>query len=42
MSVDSENNLDDILYAMKHGRIEISQTGYTQQTETLDHLQIQN
>ena len=36
--IDSENNLDDILYAMKHGCVEISQTGYAQQTETLDHL----
>lgn len=36
--IDSENNLDDILCAMKKGRIEISQTGYTLQNETLDHL----
>jgi len=36
--IDSENNLDDILHAMKHGQIEISQTGYAQQTETFDHL----
>ena len=36
--IDSENNLDDILSAMKHGKIEISQTGYAHQTETLDHL----
>jgi len=36
--IDSENNLDDILSAMKRGKIEISQTGYAQQTETLDHL----
>ena len=36
--IDSENNLDDILSAMKHGKIEISQTGYAYQAETLDHL----
>ena len=36
--IDSENNLDDILHSMKHGKIEISQTGYAYQTETLDHL----
>ena len=26
--IDSENNLDDILHAMKQGKIDISQTGY--------------
>jgi len=36
--IDSENNLDDILRAMKQGKINISQTGYALQTETLDHL----
>ena len=36
--IDSENNLDDVLQAMKHGKIEISQTGYALQSETLDHL----
>ena len=36
--IDSENNLDDILHAMKCGNLEISQTGYTLQNETLDHL----
>ena len=36
--IDSENNLDDILRAMKQGKISISQTGYALQTETLDHL----
>ncbi len=39
--IDSENNLDDILHAMKHGRIEISQTGYASENETLDHLRYQ-
>ena len=36
--IDSENNLDDILRAMKQGKIDISQTGYALQSETLDHL----
>ena len=36
--IDSENNVDDILRAMKQGKIKISQTGYASQTETLDHL----
>ena len=39
--IDSENNLDDILYAMKHGRIEISQTGYALENEIIDHLRYQ-
>jgi len=39
--IDSENNLDDILYAMKRGRIQISQTGYTSNNEVLDHLRYQ-
>ena len=36
--IDSENNLDDVLCAMKQGRIDITQTGYALQNETLDHL----
>ncbi len=36
--IDSESNLDDVLRAMKQGKIEISQTGYALQDETLDHL----
>jgi hypothetical protein len=39
--IDSENNLDDVLHAMKHGRIKISQTGYALENETLDHLRYQ-
>jgi len=39
--IDSENNLDDILHAMKHGGIKISQTGYTLENEMLDHLRYQ-
>ncbi|QUC63841.1 PHP domain-containing protein [Nitrosopumilus sp. K4] len=36
--IDSENDLDDILQSMKKGQIEISQTGYALQDETMDHL----
>ncbi|AJW71170.1 PHP-associated domain-containing protein [Nitrosopumilus adriaticus] len=36
--INSENNLDDILQAMKSGDIRVSQTGYVSQSETLDHL----
>lgn len=36
--VHSENKLDDILYALKHGRAEIRRTGYALRDETLDHL----
>lgn len=36
--IESENNIDDILHNMKRGKIKIKQTGYTSQTETLDHL----
>lgn len=36
--IDSDNNLDDILHAMKKGKIEIMQTGYALEIETLDHL----
>lgn len=36
--IDSDNNLDNILHAMKKGKIEIMQTGYALEIETLDHL----
>jgi len=36
--IESENNLDSILQSMKYGKIEILQTGYALQNETLDHL----
>jgi len=36
--IESENSLDAILQSMKHGKIEILQTGYALQNETLDHL----
>ncbi len=36
--IDSESNVDDILHAMKRGKIKISQTGYALQAEIIDHL----
>lgn len=36
--IESENNLDDVLHALKHGKIRIAQTGYALQSETLEHL----
>ena len=36
--IDSDNNLDDILHAMRKGKIKIMQTGYVLEIETLDHL----
>lgn len=36
--IESENTLDDALFAMRHGRIEIMQTGYTKEKETLEHI----
>lgn len=36
--IESENTLDDILYAMKHNKIKILNTGYTLPEETLDHI----
>ncbi len=36
--IDSEDSLDDVLHAMRHGRIRIEQTGYAMQKEVLDHL----
>ena len=40
--IESENNLDDVLHSMKHGRISVSQTGYAMQSETLESPQIQD
>ncbi len=34
----TENSLDDILFSMKHKKIEILQKGYAKQEETLEHL----
>ena len=36
--VHSENALDDILRALKRGKMEICQTGYAMRQETLEHL----
>ncbi len=36
--IESENTLDDILYAMKHNQIKIIKTGYALPEETLDHI----
>ncbi len=36
--IDSENTLDDILFAMKHNKIQILNTGYALPKETLEHL----
>lgn len=36
--IDAENTLDDVLHAMRHGRISIRQTGYTRESETLEHI----
>ncbi len=37
--IDSENNLDDILYSMKKGKILIEKTEYVKRREVLEHLQ---
>ena len=36
--IDSENSIDDILSAMRHGKIKILNTGYALQDETIEHL----
>lgn len=36
--IESENTLDDVLYAMKHNQIKITTTGYTMPEETLSHI----
>jgi len=36
--IESENSLDDALYAMRRGRITIEQTGYAKEMETLEHI----
>lgn len=36
--IESENSLDDALFAMRHGRITIEQTGYAKELETLEHI----
>ena len=37
--IDSENNLDDILYAMKKGKISIEKMEYVKRREVLEHVQ---
>ena len=37
--IDSQNNLDDILYSMKKGKISIEKTEYVKRHEVLEHLQ---
>ena len=37
--INSENNLDDILYAMKKGRISIEKMEYVKRREVLEHIQ---
>ena len=36
--IESENDLDGVLYSMKHGNVSVLQTGYALQDETLEHL----
>jgi hypothetical protein len=36
--IEAENSLDDVLFAMKRGKITIEQTGYAKETETLEHI----
>lgn len=36
--IDSENSLDDSLYALRHGMVTVRQTGYAREKETLEHI----
>lgn len=36
--IDAENSLDNALFAMRHGKISIHQTGYAKEQETLEHI----
>lgn len=36
--IESENSLDDALYALRHGMVEVRQTGYAREKETLEHI----
>lgn len=36
--IQAENSLDDVLYAMRHGRVSIETTGYATTKETLEHF----
>lgn len=35
--IDSENNLDDVLYAMKRGKVTLDRTGYVTSKEMIEH-----
>jgi hypothetical protein len=35
--IDSENNLDDVLYALKHGKVTVDRTGYITSKEMIEH-----
>jgi len=35
--VDSENHLDDVLYALRHGKVTVSETGYITSREMIEH-----
>ncbi len=35
--IDSENNLDDILYALRHGKVTVCDTGYITSREMIEH-----
>jgi predicted metal-dependent phosphoesterase TrpH len=37
--IDSQNNLDDVIYAMKKGKISIEKTEYVTRREVLEHIQ---
>lgn len=36
--IESEKNLDDVIYSMRHKKIKILNTGYATANETIDHL----
>jgi hypothetical protein len=37
--IDSENNIDDVIYALKHKQISIEKTAYVEPKEVLEHIQ---
>jgi len=37
--IDSENNIDDIIFALKHKKISIEKIGYVKPKEVLEHIQ---
>ena len=38
--INSQNNLDDVISAMKKGKISIEKTEYITRSEVLEHIQI--